>query len=211
MQSTDLSRYHVPEPLQVVASLRFDDAQTRQERKTTDKAAPISEIFYKVILNSQAVYRPSPYVTIDEMFVPFRGRCSFRMYMPRKPKKYGIKIMCLVDAKTSYLCNVYIYTGKGSDGVGLTETEKTFSIPTQSVVRLCKTIERTNRNVTADNWFSSLEVVDELCKRKLTYVVTLKKDKRCIPVEFLPNNNRPITSTLYSFKNELTLLSFVPK
>lgn len=93
----------------------------------------------------------------------------------------------------------------------MTETEKTFSIPTQSVVRLCKTIERTNRNVTADNWFSSLEVVDEICKRKLTYVGTLKKDKRCIPVEFLPNNNRPITSTLYGFKNELTLLSFVPK
>lgn len=79
MQSTDLSSYHVPESLQVVASLRFDDGQTRQERKTTDKAAPISEIFYKVILNSQAVYRPSPYFKVDEMLVTFRGRCSFRM------------------------------------------------------------------------------------------------------------------------------------
>lgn len=91
----------------------------------------------------------------------------------------------------------------------MTETEKTLSIPTQSVVRLCKPTEGTNRKVTADNWFLSLEVVDELCKRKLTYVGTLKKDKRCIPVEFLPNNYRPITSTLYGFKNELTLLSFV--
>lgn len=86
--------------------------------------------------------------------------------------------MCQADAKTSYLCNAYIYTGKGSDGVGLTETEKTLSIPTQSVIRLCKPIERINRNVTADNWFSSLEVVDELCKRKLTYLGTLKKDKK---------------------------------
>lgn len=55
----------------------------------------------------------------------------------------------------------------------MTETEKTLSIPTQSVVRLCKPIEGTNRNVTADNWFLSLEVVDALCKRKLTYVGTL--------------------------------------
>ncbi|XP_054290049.1 piggyBac transposable element-derived protein 3-like [Macrosteles quadrilineatus] len=195
----------------LVGSLRFDDAQTREQRKTIDKAAAISEIFYKIISNSQAVYRPSAYVTIDEMLIPFRGRCSFRMYMPKKPKKYGIKVMCLADAKTSYLCNAYIYTGKGSDGVGLTEAEKNLSIPTQSVVRLCKVIEGTNRNVTADNWFSSVEGVDELRKRKLTYVGTLKKNKLCIPVEFLPNNDRPVISTLYGFRNELTLLSFVPK
>lgn len=126
--------------------------------------------------------------------------------MPKKPKKYGIKVMCLADAKTSYLCNAYIYTGKGSDGVGLTEAEKNLSIPTQSVVRLCKVIEGTNRNVTADNWFSSVEGVDELCKRKLnTYVGTLIKNKLCIPVEFLPNNDRPVISTLYGFRDELTL------
>lgn len=195
----------------LVASLRFDNAQTREQRKQTDKAAPISEIFNKIIKNSQAVYRPSAYVTIDEMLVPFRGRCAFRMYMPKKPKKYGIKIMCLADAKTSYLCNAYIYTGKGSDGIGLTESEKNLSIPTQSAIRLCKTIEGTNRNVTADNWFSSIECMDELHKRKLTYVGTLKKDKRCIPLEFLPNNSRPTISTLYGFRNDATLLSFVPK
>lgn len=72
-----LNRYKV-----LVASLRFDDAQTREQRKQTDKAAPISEIFDKIIKNSQAVYRPSAYVTINEMLVPFRGRCAFRMYMP---------------------------------------------------------------------------------------------------------------------------------
>lgn len=195
----------------LVGALRFDDAQTREERKTTDKAAAISEIFCKIISNSQAVYRPSAYTTIDEMLIPFRGRCSFKMYMPKKPKKYGIKVMCLADAKTSYLCNAYIYTGKGSDGFGLTEEEKSCSVPTQSLIRLCKVIEGTNRNVTADNWFSSLEAVDVLHKKKLTYVGTLKRNKLCIPVEFLPNNNRPVISTLYGFRNESTLLSFVPK
>lgn len=36
--------------------LRFDDSQTRRQRKETDKAAPISEIFHKFISNSQSVY-----------------------------------------------------------------------------------------------------------------------------------------------------------
>lgn len=131
--------------------------------------------------------------------------------MPNKPKKYGIKVLCLADAKSSYMYNGYIYTGKGSDGVGLTKKQTELSVPTQSLVRLCKVIEGSNRNVTADNWFSSLEGVSELSKKKLTYVGTLKKNKLCIPAEFLPSNNRPVLSTLYGFRKEATLLSFVPK
>lgn len=95
--------------------------------------------------------------------------------------------------------------------MGLSENEKSFAIPTQSVVKLCKPIVNSNRNVTADNWFSSLEVVDELLKRNLTYVGTMKKDKRTIPEEFLQNPRRPVASALYGFKEKMTLLSYVPK
>lgn len=104
--------------------MRFDDRQTRDQRKVNNKAAAISDIFSKFVSNSQAVYCPSGLDTIDEMLVPFRRCCPFRVYMPSKPKKYGLKVMCLADAKTSYLFNAYIYTGKGSDGIGLSEKEK---------------------------------------------------------------------------------------
>lgn len=191
--------------------LRFDDARTRNQRRLTEKAAPISEIFGRFIENSKRSYSVSSEVTIDEMLVPFRGRCGFKVFMPKKPKKYGIKVMCLCDAKTSYLLNAYIYTGKGSDSVGLNEAEKNLAIPTQSVVRLCQPIINSNKNVTADNWFSSLEVVDELLKRNLTFVGTVKKDKKAIPEEFLQNPVRPVRSSLYGFRDKTTLLSYVPK
>lgn len=93
----------------------------------------------------------------------------------KKPHKYGIKILCLADAKSSFLYKAYIYTGKNSDGIGLSAKEQTPSKPTQSVVRLCKRIENSNRNVTADNWFSSMELLDFLEEKKLTYVGTCKK------------------------------------
>lgn len=201
-----LKRYEV-----LIMCLRFDESETREARKRNNKAAAISEIFEKIISNSQTIYRPSSYVTVDEMLVPFRGRCGFRMYMPKKPKKYGIKVMCLADAKTSYLLDAYIYTGRESDGVGLTEDEKKLSIPTQSLIRLCKSVQGSNRNVTADNWFSSTEGVAQLRKRKLTYVGTMKKDKKAIPEEFLPNKRRPVYSTLYGFREDMALMSFVPK
>lgn len=177
--SMSIKRYEI-----LIASLRFDDAQTRAQRKQGDKAAAISEIFNKIISNSQEAYCASEFVTVDEMLVPFRGRCGFRVYMPKKPKKYGMKVMCLTDSKTSYLVNAYIYTGKGSDGLGLTEKENEMPVSVQSLIRLCKVIEGSNRNVTADNWFTSLDGVEQLGKMKLTYVGTIRKDKRTIPVEF---------------------------
>ncbi|XP_054746656.1 piggyBac transposable element-derived protein 3-like [Anastrepha obliqua] len=195
----------------LMGSLRFDDAQTRAQRRNDDKAAAISEIFYKIISNSQAAYSPSEFVTVDEMLVPFRGRCAFRVYMPKKPKKYSIKVMCLTDAKTSYLVNAYIYTGKNSDGEGLSEKEQEMPVAVQSLTRLCKVIEGRKRNVTADNWFTSLDGVKQLGKMKLTYVGTVRKDKRTIPEEFQACRRRPVASTLHGFRGEMTLLSFVPK
>lgn len=38
------------------------------------------------------------------------------MYIPNKPNKYGLKIMCCTDARTGYFYNGYIYTGKDSYG-----------------------------------------------------------------------------------------------
>lgn len=81
----------------------------------------------------------------------------------------------MTDARSNYLYDGYIYCGKGSDGLTLSEADKKFSIPSQAVLRLTKSIVKTNRNVTADNWFSSIEIVSELKKRGLTYVGTLKK------------------------------------
>ncbi|XP_051170913.1 piggyBac transposable element-derived protein 4-like [Leptopilina boulardi] len=107
-------------------NLRFDDSTTRSDRKKADPTAAISEIFQNIIDNCQKVYNVGAYACIDEMLLAFRGRCPFKIYMPNKPAKYGVKIMCLTDARNSYLYNAYIYCGKNSDSQGLTPEEKKF-------------------------------------------------------------------------------------
>lgn len=89
--------------------------------------------------------------------------------------------------------------------------KKKLKIPTQSVIRLAKPIEATNRNITADNWFSSIELVEKLKSMKLTYVGTLRKNKKEIPPCFLPNRKREVGSCLYGFTKDITIISFVPK
>lgn len=194
----------------ILICLRFDDVFTRDQRKHSDVAAAISDIFYEFIANCQKYYKIGVNTTIDEMLVPFRGRCRWKKYMPNKPCKYGLEIKCLTDGTTSYLYNAYLYTGKESDGQGLNDEETKLLVPTQCVMRLAKPIMNTNRNITADNYFSSIEVCNGLKKRGLTYVGTLKKNKREIPPDFL-DKKRQVRSAMYGFTKELTLLSYVPK
>jgi hypothetical protein len=47
-------------------------------------------------------YNPGPIFTVDEQFMPFRGRCLIRQYIPSEPTTYGIKIWAACDAASSY-------------------------------------------------------------------------------------------------------------
>jgi hypothetical protein len=154
--------------LVILACLRFDNALDRTERKKTDATAAISWVFEQFVKNCQECYSIGEYACIDEMLVRFRGPCKFRMYIPNNPRKYGLKIMVLNDAKTQYFLNSYIYSGKDSDGNTLSDDEKRLDKPSQSVLRLSAPISGTNRNITADNWFTSIPLVLELKKRGLT-------------------------------------------
>ena len=82
--------------LYLLAALRFDDQTSRRERiQNGDKLAAISNIYNIFNSNCQTNYTCSEYSVVDEMIVGFRGRCSFTQYLKSKPKKYGIKIMCV--------------------------------------------------------------------------------------------------------------------
>ena len=76
-------------------SIRFDDPDTRNDRKKTDKLAAIRDI--TEILRSKFMdsYEPDTHLTVDERICPYRGNCPFRVYMQSKPDKYGIKIWIL--------------------------------------------------------------------------------------------------------------------
>lgn len=69
-----------------------------------------------------------------------------------------------------------------------------------------KPIEGSPRNVTGNNWFTSLELVNELKKVDLTYVGAMKKTKTEIQVEFKPNAELIVSSSIYGFTDDLTLM-----
>lgn len=86
--------------------IRFDDIRDRLQRKEIDRLASIRELFELLVQKFQSFFTPSEYCTVDEQLVALRGKCPFRMYMPKKPARYSIKIYALVCAKTMYTVNL---------------------------------------------------------------------------------------------------------
>lgn len=187
--------------------IRFDDKDTRMERTAFDKLAAIRAIFDIFVTNCKNGYCLSAYVTIDEMLAGFRGKCNFRQYIPSKPNKYGIKILAMCDAKMFYTSIMEVYVGKQPDG-----PYKISNSSYDVVTRLCQHILGTGRNVTIDNWFTSLPLVKTLLSDfKLTVIGTIRKNKRELPVEFSKPVSRPEKSSMFGFRNECTLVSYIPK
>lgn len=179
--------------------LRFDDKETRKERRNKDKLAAIREIYESWNDNLSKMYYPDEYVTVDEQLVGFRGRCPFKQYIPSKPAKYGIKIWTLCDSKSSYVLNTQVYTGKEKSAA----PEKNQG--TRVVLDLTKDLK--GHNVTIDNFFTSYNLGQELLKRKLTMLGTIRKNKNDLP-KF---ENKDVFSSEFFFTKDTTVVNYVPK
>jgi hypothetical protein len=67
------------------------------------------------------------------------------------------------------------------------------------------------RTLTADNYFSSIALAEQLIANKFSFVGTLRKNKTEIPWQLQPYKTRPINSSIFGFLDEKTLVSYVPK
>jgi len=191
----------------IINCLRFDLKNTRDERKTITKFAPISETWDILMKNCQKWYKPGLYLTIDEQLVGFRGRCPFKTYIPSKPNKYGIKIIMMCDNSTKYMISAIPYCGKGT-------VPSNVSASNYFVEQFVSSVKGSNRNITTDNWFTNIPLTQKLLKDyKLTVIGTIKKNKREFPVEFtdLKYSNRAVNTSLFLFSNNLTAVSYKTK
>jgi len=188
----------------LVYCLRFDHSTTRARRRANDKLAPIRNIYDKFVAACEANYTPGTGCTVDESFHGFKGMCSFKQYIPNKLSKYGIKVYVLADSKTFYSVSSKIYTGAGTHAPGL-------PVPTQAVLDLDPSVSGTNRNITTDNYYTSIPLAMELKSRKLTLVGTIKKNKACSPPIFLAKAVEGTVQYAFDHSNNFTLSSVAPK
>jgi hypothetical protein len=184
--------------------IRFDEKSTRAQRQATDKFAPLREVFSDVVTKIRSAYIPSAYVTVDEQLVTFRGRCSFKMFIPSKPGKSGLKIWALTDSTNAYCLNLQPYVGREGAHAEIGQGMRV-------VLELTDFLTGTGRHVTADNFFSSVPLARSLLGRQITYTGTMKKNKAEIPLQLQPSPQREVLSSTFAFTHDMALISYFPK
>ncbi|XP_050511096.1 uncharacterized protein LOC126887512, partial [Diabrotica virgifera virgifera] len=158
--------------LDIISLMRFDDLNTREERRSSDKLAAFREVFTKFVEHCKESFKCHSHLTVDEQLVSFRGKCPFRVYMKSKPAKYGIKIWALVHATITYAANLQIYTGKDGN-----KPEKDQG---KRVVLDLVSFLKTGYGITTDNFFTSVPLAKQLLDRQITLCGTLRKNKQDI-------------------------------
>ncbi|KAE8278205.1 hypothetical protein D5F01_LYC23722 [Larimichthys crocea] len=160
---------------------------------------------YMGLIILAGVYRD---ICINEQLVPFKGRCRFRQYMPKKPAKYGLKIWATCDVKTSYAWRLQVYTGK--EGGRPAEINQGMRVVLEMTEGLQGNV------ITCDNFFTSFGLSEELLRRKLALVGTIRRNKPELPRHLLQAKNqffkqRKVFSSLFAFTTNHTLVSYIPR
>ncbi|VDP36123.1 unnamed protein product [Heligmosomoides polygyrus] len=104
--------------------------------------------------------------------VPFRGRLSFKQYIPNKKHKFGVKLF-KVCAKGGYPYKVEVYFGKLNDKAG--------AVSETVVMRLMDGLLDSGRRLFCDNWYSSMSLTRKLSDRRTDFVGTFRKNRRGFP------------------------------
>ncbi|XP_070778216.1 piggyBac transposable element-derived protein 4-like [Enoplosus armatus] len=182
---------------QISSNIRFDDRLTRPGRFRDDKLAAFRILWEKWVARLPLLFNPGVDVCVDEQLVAFKGRCGFRQYMPNKPAKYGIKIWVTCDVATSYAWRMQIYTGKPPG------SSREVNQGMRVTLQLTEGLQ--GHTVTCDNFFTSFALAEELRRRKLALVGTIRRNKPELPPQ------RKILSSVFAFTKTTMAVSYMPK
>ena len=120
--------------------------------------------------------------------------------MSKKPDKYGLKFWLCVDTDSHYVFNAFPYVGRQPN------VQRQTQIDAKVVLELLEPLYGSSRNVTMDNFFTSVPLAQELQTKNLTLVGTMQRNKLEIPIEFQSNKDREVNSLLFGFQDDLTLV-----
>ena len=123
------------------------------------------------------MYAPRQNLSIDEQMIGSKSRIGFLQYMPKKPKKFGIKVWVLCEAKSGYCLQFQIYTDKHAGG-----TEHGLSH--RVVHDLMEKYLDKGYHLFFNNFYTSLKLVKDLEKRKTYACWTVRVNRGEFPSYF---------------------------
>ncbi|KAJ8946656.1 hypothetical protein NQ314_008828 [Rhamnusium bicolor] len=137
----------------------------------------------KLLCNFMNAMDSKEYQSVDEQVIPMKSKISIKQYLPKKPKKWGIK--CWLRADTGgYVYRFEIYQGAKSR-VAVSPLGACADV----VLRLCDDIFHKNHKVFFDNLFCSISLLDVLKSNGIYGTGTLRSNRMQGAKQILPTDN----------------------
>lgn len=137
----------------------------------------------------QSVYEPERNICVDEYLSLWKGRLRFRVYIPSKRERYGIKIFMNCESSSGYLLRFIVYTGEGTDYgefnhvLPKSKPFDDYKSPSRVVLSLVQKYINHGYILTLDNYYTSPELAEALLHFKTDCFGTLRK-KAELPEDF---------------------------
>ena len=123
------------------------------------RRAKIAPIFDYLVDKFCCNYIPESDVSIEESLLLWKGRLSWKQYIPRKRSRFGLKSFVLAEAESGYIWNSILYSGNDTDFVDGCDFQYN---ATKIVFSLAKDLLNQGYCIYVDNWYTSLELCANL-------------------------------------------------
>ena len=114
----------------------------------------------------------------DESMIGFKGRVSFRQYIPKKPTKWGILAKTLADSATGYMLNIRLYYSRDDS---VPETDDGLTKTSRTVVKLADPYLEKGYHIFADRLYTSVDLAETLYKKRTYLTGTIQTNRRNLP------------------------------
>jgi hypothetical protein len=136
----------------------------------------LSHLSYKF----QNLWLPGQNISVDESLTLWKGRLSFKQYLPLKAAKFGIKTYELCESSSEYLWSLVVYTGKDTNFQSSLVTNG-MNKTTAIVLHLVEPLLEKGHTVWLDNCYNSPALARLLKHKGTDCVGTLKINRKVVP------------------------------
>ena len=151
-----------------------DIAQKSKDSPDYDKLYKIRDLLNLIKRNAKGALNLERNIAIDETLVKFKGRVSFREFLPNKPGRFGVKNFTLSESSSGYVWDLDVYTGKSGH-----DPQK--GLAHHVVRKLVQVLEGKGFNLFVDNWYSSPQLFEELAEEKILVCGTVRANRKGLP------------------------------
>ena len=165
----------------VLSNLHLND-NTQTNEGPLYKVRPMIDMLDRNFLH---VYTLGKNLSVDEASCPFKGRLSLKMYNPRKPCHFHIRLYQVCEAESGYCLRFEIFTGnRNSECIRMSKPlDPGCTITTKLVLGLLEKTRLLDKgyHLYMDNYYSSPKLMEELYLHSTFSAGTCRSNRKRLP------------------------------